>query len=76
MVHRADWARDCFVLMLSHEARMMIGINEQRKPSMAGERHKSQGTLVLPTYHGSTSTGSFLTEETGKKTAICLRFSF
>lgn len=74
-MHRADWARDCFVL-LSHEASMMIDINEQRKPSMAGEKHKSQGTLVLPIYHGSTSTGSFVTEETVQKTAICLRFSF
>lgn len=70
---------------------MMLGINEQPKqsivgeldiaeqlkPSLEGERHRSQGTLILPTYHGSISRGSFLTEETvKKKTAICLHFSF
>lgn len=91
IVHRTDWARDCFVLMISHEASMMLAINEQPKPSIVGEldiaeqlkpstegeRHKSQGTLVLPTYHGSISSGSFLTGETvKKKTAICSHFSF
>lgn len=90
IVHRTDWARDCFVLMISHEASVLtinkqpkqsivgeLDIAEQRKPSLEGERHRSQGTLILPTYHGSISSGSFLTEQTVKKeTAICLRFSF
>lgn len=54
-----------------------LDIAEQLKPSQEGERHKSQGTLVLPTYHGSISSGSFLTEQTvKKKSAICLHFSF
>lgn len=36
IVHRTDWARDCFVLMISHEASVLT-INKQPKPSIVGE---------------------------------------
>lgn len=36
VVHRTDWARDCFVLMISHEASVLT-INKQPKPSIVGE---------------------------------------